>query len=769
MRPMRRRWWILGGWVLAVVCLAGPPAAAQDASIVLNVAPDGIGLNGTIRRGAWTALRLDLENAADQPRTVRCQWVLTDSDGDRVLMQREAVLPPRRPASLWLYGRTRYRPTGATGWLVQVLDAESGALLAERTVVPDPQRDLAPSRALIGLLGSRRMGLQAHLPHDTEHEEFELIDGLSLGSLPDRAHGLDALSTLVWSADDLARPNDPAAVGAPTRRAVRRWVRGGGHLVLVLPAVNEPWSQADDLVAMLPVPPDRMRVVQGQLPTWVGQPASAPLPEVAMTVMDVPADASVGVLRRNRAGEPVVVSGRYGFGAVTLIGIDLSDPAVRNVVPPSQQYPVWSAVFGWQAPVLSQARAEGLQSSGDFTPAERINAGELGADAANMLTLTGAASGVVLLAMATYGLYWLLAGPLLWLWLQGRKGTQRAWIGFIAVVAIFSLVAWAGATLLRPTDLRAGHFSVIDIDGRSGESRSRTISSIFVPSFQEARIAVGDVDQDDEASAGSGEPDGLLASPGLPLDLPGAFLDPQTYVMAAAEPDDAELPFRSTSKTFSLSHLASLAPEPYRTIRGTVRADADGWPTGTLTHDLPGTLENVRLVYCPGDGQVPWTWRYMVPGQSAGEWEPGQPLSLNGRITAQPAERLVRRPTDYFQPRRLNEEGFLGRLTSRIGPVGPGGVNVGGNASSGRLTEQLLLLSFFDMLPPPNTRPSMLSGSTRFSRAMLRDLDLTPLTHGRRLILIGHLPDSPMPLPVTVDGNTPEPQGWTMVRVIYDL
>ena len=37
------------------------------------------------------------------------------------------------------------------------------------------------------------------------------------------------------------------------------------------------------------------------------------------------------------------------------------------------------------------------------------------------------------------------------------------------------------------------------------------------------------------------------------------------------------------------------------------------------------------------------------------------------------------------------------------------------------------------------------------------------------LILIGHLRDSPSPVPLTVDGDTIPSQGWTVVRWVYDL
>jgi len=83
------------------------------------------------------------------------------------------------------------------------------------------------------------------------------------------------------------------------------------------------------------------------------------------------------------------------------------------------------------------------------------------------------------------------------------------------------------------------------------------------------------------------------------------------------------------------------------------------------------------------------------------------------------------------------------------------------------------LLSFFAALPPPMvTRDGShgaFNGFALYERTVLRGLDLTALTTGRRIIIIGHLPNSKLPVPLSVDGETVPSEGWTIVRWIYDF
>ena len=87
--------------------------------------------------------------------------------------------------------------------------------------------------------------------------------------------------------------------------------------------------------------------------------------------------------------------------------------------------------------------------------------------------------------------------------------------------------------------------------------------------------------------------------------------------------------------------------------------------------------------------------------------------------------------------------------------------------SASDMAPRIEMLSFFDMLPPPDFRDVMgLRRPEAYKRAVGRGLDLSHLTAMRRLILIGHLEEGPNPTPLRVDGRRLPARGWTVVRWI---
>jgi hypothetical protein len=79
------------------------------------------------------------------------------------------------------------------------------------------------------------------------------------------------------------------------------------------------------------------------------------------------------------------------------------------------------------------------------------------------------------------------------------------------------------------------------------------------------------------------------------------------------------------------------------------------------------------------------------------------------------------------------------------------------------------LLSFYNALPPPNFEWEHRNDAIHFHRAVGRQFDITHLLHMRRLIIIGFMENSPLPAPLTVDGQQLPSRGWTVVRWIHPL
>lgn len=767
--------WVMSGkdisrWLaltLLVSLLAWPSyAAAQTTDVELNFDPASLGLDGAVRLGTWTPLRVTLNNRAAEPRAVIVRWLLNDADGDRVFAQRQVTLNPQRTQQVWLYATPSAQARAEDlRWSVQVLDAEVNELLASRDdLIPDETKLIKQSDGAIAVLSARSMGLEPYTRADTQHEAIRMIRGLTLGTLPDRWFGLSAVQTLIWARDGADPVTDPMLT-YQIENALREWVHRGGHLVVVLPSPSfGPSWPASKLRDLLPVSAERIRTARGLPPTWAGAPRSAETFEVEMSVFDVEQGDGVEVLLRNRDHEPAVVAKRYGFGRVTLVGLDLAAKEISDMGLPNGRYRVWNTIFNWQAPVFSEAYIEAEINAQRMSRPDYRSAVNLGQFVPAVIAMQNTAGPALLWAVIVFTLYWVLAGPVASVVLKRKGLLQHSWLVFIAVVLVFSVIAWGGAAILQPRQMSVAHFSVIDYDARTDQARTHSWFSLYVPSFGEAQVAVGEADELTQNT---------LASPGLASDQQtGGFLDPKSYVVNGGQPQAMAVPVRSTAKQFEMDYRGPLAT--YETNedvgrwvmpQGQLYVDQTFWPRGELSHGLPGDLENVLILYCPGDGQNPWVWRY-------GDWPAKTILRMsapNEMTPARQADRLVKAPPAmrYDKDRKWKTEGFLGQLISQH----PGEVDLlGGSVASNVAVQLVEMLSFYSALPPPNFREtSFAQDITTYHRTLGRSLDITPLTAGRRVIIIGYLPNSPMPAPLTVDEQPVDSAGWTVVRWIYDL
>ncbi|HEX7008440.1 MAG TPA: hypothetical protein VF184_00565 [Phycisphaeraceae bacterium] len=730
-------------------------AAAQVGGVKLEVERPFIGLGGLVRPGAWTPIRLTLEHPGTQPRQVVCRWLLGDADGDRVMAQRAAVLNPHRSQHVWLYAVPPANQRPPLRWSIQVLDAQTRQLLAQEEV--EPPAILAPSDAAIGVMGSSSLGLEPYREPYTQHEAVQPILELSLSSLPDRWYGLAMLDAIIWTRQG-GGPDDPALT-LPMQQALRQWVSRGGHLVLVLPTIGQTWSSSP-LADLLPVKPDQMRRVEGPLPVWVGEPQSEAMGAIQMTVFDpAPQQKNLTVLARDREGNAVIVAGRYGFGQVTLMGVDLTDPRLLRQGLPNGVDRVWNTVFHWQAPVYNKPYIEDEIRQNRMAALTARNRVGLDQFIASVIAMRNTVTPALLTAIVVFGLYWLLAGPVGFAFLKHRGALRHSWMIFLATVLMFACISWGGAYLMRPREASIAHLSVIDANARLGEAHVRSWLSLFVPGFGATEVAL---------EPQSPQAPNTLASLGFEAagDV-AAFLDPQAYTVDAAEPDRLRLPIRATAKQLQadfLGPLPILEQDGQETAwvmpQGDIHLE-QFWPVGELSHGLPGDLRDVLVVYCPGEGQSPWVWRH-------GTWPAKTILKLG---PPKSAYRLVQRPASFNQPRQWEAEGYLGQLIGQKAgqrhlDLAPSQIPLADN----EIIQFIEMLSFHAALPPPDFRQVGFGQfPVVYRRTAARRLDLTPLTAGRRLILIGYLDHSPTPLPITVDGQRVPSNGWTVVRWVYDL
>ncbi len=737
-----------------VLSLTVAARAQMVGDIVLSFQPELIGLGGVVRTGQWMPLRITVQNRSGVNRPVICRWLFEDADGDMVISERHVVLNPNRVQHVWLYGSIHAGFLKGDGWKIQIVDQETGQHLQAGECKPFDV--IHGNSTLIGLLGYQEIGLSPYSYPETRHEVVKVSTGLTLSNLPDRWYGLAGYRSLIWTREG-GEPID-AGFTVESQRAVRQWVRRGGHLVISLPVVGQSWTESG-LADLLPVGKDRMKQVQQLPPLELGHIATIEPVPLDYTVFDIDPSDPVAVIATDRDDRPYLISRRYGFGRVTLIGVDLVDHRLAAMGMPSGRYRIWNHIFHWQSPAYTREAIESALQSKSMVNPQYCPRHPLGKFVPGLLAMRNTVGMTLLLIILVFSLYWLTSGPLSFLVLKRRQMTMHSWLVFLTVICLFSVLTWGGAFLMRPGKMRIIHFTVLDADAGTGLVHARSWQSIFIPTFGRADIML-EPTKEDEIN--------LISSPGMERDLSGGFLDTQQYTIESTRPDGVSVPYRSTTKQFKVDYLGYVDREvrglaqPWYLPQGRLKLTGrpgSRWPVGELTHDLPAPLEDVLLVYCYDDPhrqnhRVPHVWRI-------GEWRPGRPLKV--RLPAQ-ADKLVIPPLVFDSNRKWQDEGFLGRLMGEF--------KTGATDSSSRqyMIQKLEMLSFYDALPPPLFSQSETFSLPPFYTRYLDDnMDITPLIAGRRLIVIGHIENSSLPIPVSVNGRTVESTGWTMVRWIYDF
>ncbi len=731
-------------------------AMGQVSGVQLSVPKEQLGLEGFARVGTWTPIRLSLENQGAEPRQVVCRWLLKDADGDRVHAERRITLDALSKQDAWLYGPLPIRWNVSEPWIVQILNETADEVLASDDKIAPPEL-MIPSRRLIGITGSYSLGLDRHIHPYTSHEAITLVTGMSLTTLPDRWYGLSMIDTLVWTRYG-GDPNDPL-VSSASQQALREWVRRGGHLVIMLPAYGETWT-GSAMSDLLPIKADDIERIEGPPPSWAGARRGAEVVNVAMSVFYVNGHDDVDVVQTHN-NRPIIVTKRFGFGRVTVSGLDLSDRSLASMGLPNGRNPVWNTIFMWQAPIYEKDTYEAKVQANEMSRVDQRSVIPLGRFIPGRVSMRGAAAPALLLAILVFGLYWFAAGPLSVIVLKKQNATRQSWLIFVAIVLVFSAFSWAGAWLMAPKSAQVTHFSVLTASADSPTVHTHSWMSIYTPTFSKQLVEI----DPEHPSAKQ-----VMSSPGMVVGLDEtAFLDPQTYSLDAASPRSAEIPFRSTAKQIEVDYMGRVdisqqgMAEPLILPQGKLKI-VNNWPTGKLSHALPGALRDVRVLYCPGGGQVP---KVMLRGDP---WEPKQVIDLTELMVSEQPE-LVKQPGDKtYEKRSFKDEGYLGRLISNL--PGQNLIDATGQESIILPTDfirYIELLSFFDALPAPDFVKTGIPYTRVYQRSLGRQFDLTPLFAGRRVIVMGHLEDSPLPLPLTVGGEEIPSNGWTVVRWVYDF
>ncbi len=775
-----------------------PEVVGDVNSADLKLDVERFGVAGVVRPGGWIGLRVVIQDSSAKPRELVIRLSHPDVDGDEPLNQREIATNPGVRQGVWIYLRlpAGYKPgDGLTLAAYEAVESpgasggralQGGRLLARARVTS--RNAVSSVVGLAGVVGNKSFGLlRLGLRLDNTdaapfgQELTRVESGLSPAELPDRWQGLAAFDFLVWGG------GDPGELRAERATAVREWVRRGGHLIVVLPAVGETWTnpKATELSSMLPIVSVRRREgvdLAAFRPLFTDR-ASVVMPKDGVVHEFTPApDAAPGEAMRILNGPDglcVVARRLHGLGAVTLVGLDLNHRAFAEAdrLDPGV---FWNRVMGRRGIAPTQADIDKrLAPNGEGFPSR--TAVKFDGDIAGQIAKSGKASTGVLLGFVLFLLYWVVAGPGGFAVLRKRGLIRHAWLGYVAAAGVFTIIAWGGANLIREKRVQGTHLTIIDHVFGQPVERARVWMSLLIPKYGSATIRIGD-----DGSKGSvSESSDLVAAWEPPPEQGGAggsFPDARGYVVDTRSPSSMSFPTRSTVKQVQVdwaggppwkmplpiasANATGETPSGVGTIRLSPNRGADrAWLIGSLTHDLPGELRDVLIIVVPPQrdlGRVTLSIQTVSDARAfaVDRWAPGSANVLDLSLVTIQKPGSDTTLASYLRS-QLNK--YTGALYQREE------TKVDLNSAADRLVASSFL-SQFEGITSASARNDTVPWATRQNT---HGLDLGRWLSQPCLIIIGSLGSekegAPCPVPMTVDGEKFSTTGRTIVRWIYPL
>ena len=797
-------------FLLTVGCWGAGAASAlgQDAtSVDLKVLQWGVG--NMARPGGWVGVQVQVTDLGQTTREVLLELAVPDPDGDTTLYQTTLAVGGEKKAT-WLYARlpfsaftmqefvmSAHAVTEPSGAQRNAGVARAGALLGRTKFrVPAP---IESRVGLFGVVGRNIAGLRnfttdagynsGHPP--MAHEKVELV-AMSVSSLPDRWMGLSGMETIVWTGT--GPDMEPSELSEDSAAAIREWVMRGGHLVVVLPAVGQNWTDPrQPLAEIFPrISVQRLEAVDlNPYRALLTDDAKVALPTAGVVqVLEPLPDAKPGEATRvlvGPDGKSVVTTRTVGSGAVTVVGLDVASRTLDGLNAVKADV-FWNRVLGRRGRLISDAEIAKSRDDRNYSGPKNFTNREpraLDQDIGGLINKTGRAFAGVMLAFVLFAIYWVVAGPL-GFWAAKRKdAVKHAWVGFVAVGVLFTAVAWTGASWLKPGESDAQHLTIVDHVYGQPMERAKVWASVLLPRFGMMEVGIGN--PADSSDTKNPIHDTLAPWDPAPSELAAStsssFADSQAYGMNSRAPSRVLTPARSTTKNYVGEWLGGPTwkmPLPYAEDGASAGplslvADAGGadrppWRLeGTLKHELPLALRNVKLIVIRGQRPVKVGESYIGQLQTEGaytevqEWKPGETLDLDH-------ERQKWLPLSRPGGQSSLLRDLVGNANDGYGNVGWGAPRRANNdppPTPGSATSRLLGLSLYGVLDPPDARSN--DRQVLAQRADAHRYDLSRWFSRPCVIVIGQIENGPSPVPLTLNGEPMGTTGKTVVRWVYPL
>ncbi len=492
--------------------LGGSASAASRAVEVENIR---VGFQERYKVGTWTPVWIQLRGGIDGFNGF-LEVVAQDEDGTPTTIRQVVQVPPGTTQRVTSYVRPgSMDPDFAT---LRFIDGKSLRRVANDVVIgnelsskpPEPLSqedyqilslgrpagvDLIPT-----LPGFNANKLNQAVPGGRAREvivpRLQAIDDL----LPGRWYGFDAVDVVVVDTNDKEML---ATLSGNRGEALKQWVQRGGHLVV---AVSSNWQAVNDglLGEMLPARIGGQTQVSpfDSLESFTGgshQVAFENAPARVAKFEEI--EQRGGKVIASTLSTPLVVRGAYGFGRVTVIGLDVDTK-------PFSAWPDRGLFF------VKTLDLKGSNAAVNPTaPGMRIMANSV-TDLATLIRRSlDQFKGVTLIPFGWVAgfivLYILLIGPGDYFFLKKvLKRMELTWITFPTIVVTVSLLAYYAAYVVKGTDLRVNKIDVVDIDLEAKAARGTSWINLFSPQNRDYSVSVVPVSPDRDPKAVTTPPPG---------------------------------------------------------------------------------------------------------------------------------------------------------------------------------------------------------------------------------------------------------------------
>jgi hypothetical protein len=862
------RAFLVGIVLLLLGGISASPALGQATGYV-----EKIGFGKTIRPYGWTPVMVRLTSTIGDPAEYQIQVRQEDLDRDRVIFRRDIVLNPGKTEQFWVYflAQPRGLPENSAVELDKALDVRlctKGGKPLVKLGIQDPIVGLDPPRQgftaqpgqklvlfVIDGPGSRSAPAVRHFPDALGVNERIYPVLVTPFDLPENVIGYDAVDAIVWLDADAG---NMTAGGSRRMAAMTEYVRNGGRLVVsqqpeqfkleafadLLPVhlknAAGDWAvemrDKTDLTPLWSPPPprDSLEEPKRSLATYQSyelrdeqtaawEKLTGPFKVAAVRAKDdAVVDEWIDWANNGKDVTPWLARHAVGAGSVAWVAQDLGNRAITGTASSGWPY-VWDRVLGQRNDRMRVGpEIEAPDPKPRYVEMNRArfsaqNTIDLGSAMLRGMEHEGRAGGLVFLAGVFFIGYWVVAGPVAYLVLAGKKRTELSWTIF-AVCALGATLLTVGVVrLVLRGDAEVHHVSVVRMLGEApaddGTPRSRaTVTSrigLYVPrdGVQQVTLLENDKDAVSYVTPYSIHPQHQAGSTDFP-----AYLEYEIPVRDTplAEAVSVGIPYRSTLKKLGarwVGHLnggieikpggAANKPHLVPTDKKVPGADGKPIPLGTINGVLVNRsgvdLANVYFVFnYPQTESFPESDLILYYP----EWPQGKALDIgyeyNNRETAYLP--VVGNNTQVgltATPGGGNKRAIKGPINSTSGQASNDWASwwYSGLKSStasdqfddsrGDYLRSFPMLSLFDRVRPQENSSAALNGFSNdrveVVRRAAREFDVSGLVASGQLVILatggkpGAIAASPLPFPMEVQGDRVTGSGTTFYQFALPL